>query len=69
MNQGIVDLELAPRDREGRVRFRADLTLLVPEDPARGNGRLILDVPNRGRVLAPSQFNRAEMATLLEDLP
>lgn len=56
---GIVDLELAPRDPSGRVRFEGDVVLIVPRDPARGNGRLLLDVPNRGRTLAVSTFNRS----------
>jgi hypothetical protein len=48
-NQSIVDLGLAPRDGDGRVRFRSDFTLLTPEEPDRGNGRIIVDVVNRGR--------------------
>ena len=48
-NQSIVDLGLAPRDGDGRVRFRSDFTLLTPEEADRGNGRLIVDVVNRGR--------------------
>ena len=58
-NQPIVDLGLAPRDSAGRVRFWSDVTLLVPKEPDRGNGRLIVDVVNRGRKMAVSNFNRA----------
>lgn len=47
-NAGIVDLDLAARDDRGLVRFDADVTLLQPVDPARANGRLLADVPNRG---------------------
>jgi hypothetical protein len=47
-NEPIVDIELVPRDDDGRVRFRSDFTLLTPNDPARGNRRLIVDVVNRG---------------------
>ncbi len=48
-NRPIVDLGLAPRDEDGCVRFRSDFTLLFPQEPGRGNGRLIVDVVNRGR--------------------
>ena len=51
-NERIVDLELAPRDEDGLVRFDADLKLLRPVDG--GNGKLMFIVPNRGvPTLAP----------------
>jgi hypothetical protein len=58
-NQEIVDLKLAPRDADGRVRFTSDLCLLIPRDPARGNQRLVVELPNRGRKLIPRYVNRA----------
>jgi hypothetical protein len=58
-NAGIVDLDLAPRDADGRVHFNADFCLLRPADPARGNRRLLLDVNNRGGKTVPGGFNRA----------
>ena len=48
-NQVITDLEMAPRGGDGRVHFSTDFSLLRPLDPGRGNRRLLLDVPNRGR--------------------
>ena len=64
-NTGIVDLEYAPRDEDGRVRFSGDFTIVAPRDrPAR---KLLIDVPNRGRRLAFSILNRARPADLLED--
>ena len=52
-----MDLDKAPHDGEGRVRFWADFVLLQPADPARGNRRLLSYVVNRGqRVGVP--FNR-----------
>ncbi|MCK9899636.1 DUF2599 domain-containing protein [Frankia sp. Cpl3] len=45
-NDRIVDLNRAPRDTDGRVRFEADVCLLRPA--AGGNGRALLVVPNRG---------------------
>ena len=58
-NRPIVDLHLAPRDAEGRVRFRADFTLIAPRDPRQGNRRLIVDVVNRGGRRVVRTFNRA----------
>ena len=58
-NREIVDLNLAPRDAEGRVRFTSDLCLLIPHDPSRGNHRLVVELPNRGRKLIPRYVNRA----------
>ena len=48
-NQSITDIELAPRDREGRVHFSADFEMLQPADPERGRRSLVFDVVNRGR--------------------
>lgn len=51
-NERIVDLDLAPRDADGLVRFDADLKLLRPVEG--GNGKLLFVVPNRGvPTLAP----------------
>jgi hypothetical protein len=58
-NKPIVDLELAPRDSDGRVRFQSDFTLITPRDSSSGNCRLIVDVVNRGRRRVVSTFNRA----------
>ena len=58
-NAVITDLAEAPRNAEGRVEAIADVVILRPEDPARGSGTLLLDVPNRGRKLAPQLFDDA----------
>jgi hypothetical protein len=58
-NQGITDLAQAPRSEAGLVASSADFYLLRPVDPARGNRRLLLDVPNRGRKVALGMFNSA----------
>src|SRR5438876_11645824 len=39
-NRAIVDLELAPRNQEGKVEFAADFLILAPKDPAKGNGAI-----------------------------
>jgi hypothetical protein len=69
-NAVIADLALAPRNADGRVEATADVVILRPADLTHGNGTLLLEVPNRGRKLAPQLFddsaqpgaNRAEAA-------
>src|SRR5207249_3765074 len=58
-NHLITDLGLAPSSVRDRVELWADFYLLRPADPGRGNRRLLLDVPNRGRKVALSMFNSA----------
>ncbi|MGD1147734.1 MAG: alpha/beta hydrolase domain-containing protein [Thermoanaerobaculaceae bacterium] len=48
-NKRIVDLDNAENLKNGEVEFSADIVILRPKDPARGNGTLLLEVPNRGR--------------------
>src|ERR1019366_5473155 len=47
-NRMIVDLDLAPRNAQGLVEFTADLYMLKPVDPAKGNGTALFGVSNRG---------------------
>ena len=56
-NAVITDLALAPRGADGKVEATADVVILRPSDPAHGNGTLLLEVPNRGRKLAPQLFD------------
>lgn len=58
-NQIIADLDKAPRNSEGKVEFSADLFILRPKDPSRGNGVAFFDKVNRGRMLILGTFNRA----------
>lgn len=57
-NQVIVDLDLAPRNPQGKVEFLSDVLILTPKDPAKGNGAIFYDVNNRGNKLAIGMFNR-----------
>ena len=59
-NAFVVDLPLAPRDKDGLVRCTADFMLLAPADPARGNRRLLFDWGNRGAKRALQFFNDAQ---------
>ena len=47
-NRTITDIDLAPRNAQGLVEFTADLYMLKPVDPTRGNGTALLEVSNRG---------------------
>jgi len=57
VNRAIVDLDLAPRGADGRVRFQGDFLLLKPVDPTRGNRRLLYDVNNRGNLYMLRHIN------------
>lgn len=48
-NRGIVDLDKAVNLNHGEVEFSADFMALRPKDSSKGNGSLLLEVPNRGR--------------------
>lgn len=48
-NARIVDLRNAVNLRDGEVEFSADFVALRPKDPARANGSMLLEIPNRGR--------------------
>jgi len=47
-NRVIRDLDLAVTNETGQVEFSADVYVLKPRDPAKGNGTILLEVPNRG---------------------
>ena len=47
-NRGIADIDMAPRNARGRVEYAADLFILRPADPTKGNGRILYEVNNRG---------------------
>src|ERR1700722_5760849 len=47
-NRIIVDLANAVNLKLGEVEFSSDFVALRPADPQKGNGSMILEVPNRG---------------------
>jgi hypothetical protein len=61
-NARIADLGLAPRGSDGRVHFTADLYVLKPVDPSRGNGVLFFEASNRGRKGLITRFNTGARA-------
>lgn len=62
-NRVIADIDLAPRNAEGLVEFSADLYLLKPRDPEKGNGTALVEVSNRGGKGLLSMFDYAAAAT------
>ena len=50
-NRGIVNLDRAPRNARGNVEYRSDICILRPADADRGNGRILYEVNNRGRIM------------------
>src|SRR3954469_15199630 len=48
-NKSIALIDKAPRNARGLVEYTTDFFVLRPKDPAKGNGRLLYEVNNRGR--------------------
>ncbi len=48
-NRSIVDLDKAVNLKNGEVEFWSDFFLVRPKDMRRGNGTMLLEIPNRGR--------------------
>ncbi len=48
-NKGIALIDEAPLNASGKVEYATDFFILRPKDPAKGNGRLLYEVNNRGR--------------------
>jgi Alpha/beta hydrolase domain len=48
-NRRVVDLDKAVNLKNGEVEFSADFIAVRPKDASKGNGSLLLEVPNRGR--------------------
>jgi hypothetical protein len=48
-NVRIVDLQNAVNLKSGQVEFSSDFMAIRPKEPEKGNGSLLLEVPNRGR--------------------
>jgi hypothetical protein len=59
MNARIVDLDKAPRNRDGLVEAWANFTVLRPKDPVPSGGVALLEVSNRGGKASLSYFNGA----------
>ncbi len=58
VNQVIVDIDKAPRNKDGAVEFSADFYILRPKDAKKGNGDVFYEVSNRGGKTLLTNFNR-----------
>ncbi len=47
-NRIIADIDLAPRNAEGKVEFSADFYMLRPRETSKGNGTALVEISNRG---------------------
>ena len=56
-SESIPDLDKAARNSRGMVEYATRSTLIMPNEAVRGNGALLIDVPNRGRPISLSLFN------------
>jgi len=53
----IPGLDQAPLNASGKVEYSTKLVLTIPSDKTRGNGALLVDVPNRGKAYASALYN------------
>lgn len=56
-NAVIADLDKAPRNAAGKIELSADLVILRPRDPGKGNGIALFDIVNRGNGVVFGAFN------------
>ena len=57
-NAVIAGIDRAPRNAAGRVEYEADIFLLRPADPLRGNRHLLFEVLNRGNKILIHMLNQ-----------
>src|SRR5690349_14538625 len=53
----IPGIDKAKRNARGMVEYSARIVLIAPEVPSRGNGTLLVDIPNRGNAYAQALYN------------
>ena len=53
----IPDLDKAPRNARGNVEYQTRVVLIAPADPKQSQGRLLVDVPNRGLPVSHAFYN------------
>jgi alpha/beta hydrolase family protein len=56
-SERIPDLDKAPRNSRGMVEYVTPFVVIMPKEAIRGNGALLIDVPNRGRPISLSLYN------------
>jgi hypothetical protein len=65
-NAIIADLALAPRNAQGLVEAVTEVVILRPAEPFRGNGTMLVEVPNCGRELTGQLYNDGAANGLLQ---
>ena len=55
--ENIPDLDKAPRNARGNVEYQTRFVLIAPADPKPSQGRLLVDVPNRGLPVSHAFYN------------
>ena len=55
--ESIPGIDKAKRNARGMVEYTARIVLITPEVPSRGNGTLLVDIPNRGNAYAQALYN------------
>ncbi len=63
LDAGITDVALAPRNARGMVEYSANIMIIRPVDPAKGNHRLLMEINNRGGILSFGLLNDAKKNT------
>jgi hypothetical protein len=56
-NAGITDIDLAPRNANGKVEYRSGFTIVKPTDMSKAPGVMLYNVPNRGNHSLPNAFH------------
>ena len=67
-NAGIVDLDNAPRNAAGLVKYRFGVHILKPTDLTKSSGILVYEVNNRGRRIVYQYFNAGGIGYEAEDV-
>jgi len=55
--ESIPGIDKAKRNARGLVEYSARIVLITPEVASRGNGTLLVDIPNRGNAYAQALYN------------
>ena len=58
-NRVVTDIDLAPRNRDGKVEFYSNFFMLKPKNISRGNGTVFYEVSNRGGKGMLGYYNNA----------
>lgn len=59
LNAVITDIKLAPVNARGMVEYSANVMIIRPVDPQKGNHKLLFEINNRGHILALASLNDA----------